>query len=183
MTRQEVMRIVERAAKESGVTIRPVSFFDRSIMVGRHLATGEYNPNCKDLRLPINSLFEGYLRTDLEQLLTDYAPRQGFDHLNNFFESFFVSCNTLIDHTIAMLAGHSRGKLDTRIEPFYPEPLQEAIRTMRLVVETAGKLQYGDPRANIIETHLGYSLRKLEMEMQTGTGVGHGLIGVFQIEK
>jgi SAM-dependent methyltransferase len=183
MTRREVMRIIERAMAESGVTIRPVSFFDRSILVGRHLATGEYNHNCKDLRLPINSLFEGYVRTDLEQLLTDYVPRQGFDHLNTFFESFFMSCNTLIDHTIAMLAGHARGELDTRVEPFYPEPLQEAIRTMRLVVETAGKLQYGDPRANIIETHLGYSLRKLEMEMQTGSGVGHGLVGIFEIVK
>jgi hypothetical protein len=35
----------------------------------------------------------------------------------------------------------------------------------------------------VIEPHLGYSLRKLEMEMQPGTGVGHGLVGIFEIHK
>jgi len=183
MTKQEIMRIIERAEKESGVKIRPRCFFDRSILVGRHLETGDYNPHCPDLRLPINSLFEGYVRTDLEKLLVDYVPRRGFDHLNSFYESFFLSCNTLTEHTIAMLSGYSRGSVDTIIEPFYPEPLKEAIRTMQVVIEAAGQLRYGDARANIIETHLGYSLRKLEMELQTGTGMGHGLVGVFEIDK
>ncbi len=114
----------------------------------------------------------------------DYVPRPGFDRLNNFFEAFFMNCNTLVEHTIAMLAGQANGgETVTRVEPFYPEPLKEAINTMRLVVEAAGQLHYGDPRANMIEPHLGYSLRKLEMELQTGTGMGHGLIGVFAIEK
>jgi len=183
MTKQEIMRIIERAERESGVKIRPRCFFDRSILVGRHLETGDYNPHCPDLRLPINSLFEGYVRTDLEKLLVDYVPRRGFDHLNKFYESFFLSSNTLTEHTIAMLSGSSRGSVDTIIEPFYPEPLKEAIRTMQVVIEAAGQLRYGDARANIIETHLGYSLRKLEMELQTGTGMGHGLIGVFEIDK
>jgi hypothetical protein len=41
----------------------------------------------------------------------------------------------------------------------------------------------GDSRANIIEPQLAYALRKLEMELQTGDGVGHGLVGVFEIKK
>ena len=184
ITKNEIMAIIERAAEKSGATIRPVTFFDRSMLVGRHLETGDYNRNCPALRLPINSLFEGYTRTDLERLLVDYVPRPGFDHLNTFFESFFMSCNTLVEHTIAMLADQANGgNTDPRIEPFYPEPLKEAIRTMRLVVDAAGQLHYGDPRANMIEPHLGYSLRKLEMELQTGTGMGHGLVGIFSIEK
>ncbi len=183
MTRQEIMDIALRAEKESGVKIRPLCFFDRSMLVGRHLATGDYNSHCPDLRLPINSLFEGYVRTDLEKLLVDYVPRRGFDHLNSFYESFFLSCNTLVEHTIAMLSGYGSDGVDTVIEPFYPEPLKEAIRTMKVVVEAAGQLRFGDARANIIETHLGYSLRKLEMELQTGTGMGHGLVGVFEIDK
>lgn len=185
MTQNEVMRIINRAAEESGVSIKPVTFFDRSILVGRHLETREYNPNCPDLRLPINSLFEGYTRTNLERLLVDYVPRHGFAHLNNFFESFFMSCNTLVEHTIAMLAGYESdgGEITTRVEPFYPEPLKEAIKTMRVVVEAASHLQYGDPRANMIEPHLGYALRKLEMELQSGAGMGHSLVGIFEINK
>lgn len=183
MTKEEIMRIVARAEERSGATIRPLCFFDRSMLVGRHLETGDYNRHCPDLRLPINSLFEGYVRTDLERLLVDYAPRRGFDHLNSFYESFFLCCNTLVEHTIAMLASYENGTKDTMIEPFYPEPLKEGIRTMQVVIDAAGQLRYGDARANIIETHLGYSLRKLEMELQPGTGMGHGLIGVFAIDK
>ena len=36
---------------------------------------------------------------------------------------------------------------------------------------------------NFIEPMLGYCLRKLEMELQPGSGMGHGLVGVFEIRK
>jgi hypothetical protein len=41
----------------------------------------------------------------------------------------------------------------------------------------------GDPRANVIEPQLGYALRGLELLMQKGMGTGHGLVGVFEINK
>jgi SAM-dependent methyltransferase len=183
ITRKEIEAIIGRATSLSGVTIKPITYFDRSVLVGRHLATNDYNPNCTDLRKPINSLFESYTRTDLEKLLVDYVPRAGFVDMNEFFESFFMSTNMLVQHTIALLAESISGGAPMPIQSHYPEPLQEAIKTMELIVETCTKLRYGDPRANIIEPHLGYSLRKLEMELQPGTGVGHGLVGVFEIRK
>jgi SAM-dependent methyltransferase len=184
ITKNEVMRIIGMAEEISGVKIRPRCFFDRSIMVGRHLETRDYNANSPDLRLPINSLFEGYARTDLEQLMVDYVPREGFGPINNFFESFFMNTNSLVEHTIAMLASQEKGEpITPELPPFYPDSLREAIQTMQLVIETAGKLQFGDPRANMIEQHLGYSLRRLEMELQPGTGMGHSLVGVFEIDK
>ncbi len=184
MTKREIMAIINQVEKRTGIAIRPVCFFDRSLMVGRHLQTGDYNRHCPDLRLPVNSLFESYTRTDLERLLVDYVPRHDFAHLNNFFESFFMSTNTLVEHTLAMLAGFGKGKkVATSVEPYYSESLIEAIHTMRQVVEAAGMLKYGDPRANIIEPHLGYSLRKLEMELTPGTGMGHSLVGIFEISK
>ena len=177
------MAIIDRVRKETGVEIKPIGFFDRSILVGRHLETGDYNRHCQDLRLPINSLFESYTRTDLERLMINYVPRDGFAYLNNFYESFFMCCNTLVEHTIAMLAGLNDGETETRIEPFYPEPLKDAIKSMRGVVEAASMLRFGDPRANIIEPQLGYSLRKLEIDLQPGTGMGHSLVGIFEINK
>lgn len=184
MTKGEIMAIINEVQERTGITIRPVTFLDRSIMVGRHLETGDYNRHCPDLRLPINSLFEPYTRTDLERLLVDYAPRRNFGHLNNFFESFFMSSNTLVEQTMTMLADFDRGHMGgPQVEPYFPEPLIETLHTMHQVIETAGLLQYGDPRANIIEPHLGYSLRKLEMELQTGTGMGHSLVGIFEINK
>ena len=187
ITRDEVMWIIKQASKESGVEIKPITFYDRSILIGRHMGTGDYNKNCPDLRTAVNSLFEGYVRTDLESLLVDYVPRLGFDHLNNFFEMFFISCNTLINYTISLLSEYDSedGKLRTAPEvlPFYPDSLKEAIHSMRRVIEGVGWLKWGDVRANVIEPHLGFSLRKLEIDLQPGTGVGHSLVGIFEIQK
>lgn len=183
MTQKEIMAIIDQVKKQTGVAIRPVTFFDRSIMVGRHLETGDYNIHCPDLRHPINSLFESYNRTDLECLLVDYAPRPGFNQLNSFFESFFMATNTLVEQTMAMLADFDSGDMKPTVQPNYPGVLIDAIGTMHKVIQAAGMLKYGDPRANIIEPHLGYSLRKLEMELAPGTGMGHSLIGIFEITK
>ncbi|MFO7556983.1 MAG: class I SAM-dependent methyltransferase, partial [Desulfobacterales bacterium] len=104
--RDEVMHIIEQASKEAGVEIKPLIFFDRSIFIGRHLDTGDYNKNCPKLRKPVNALFETYVRTDLENLLVDYVPRPGFDHLNNFFELFFMSSNALVKYTMSLLGDY-----------------------------------------------------------------------------
>jgi len=187
MTRDEVMNIIEKASQEAGIEIKPLILFDRSIFIGRHMETGDYNKNCPKLRTAVNSLFESYLRTDLESLLVDYVPRKGFDNPNNLFESFFMSCNALVQYTISLL-----GEYDSETEKLtaapevlsiYPDPLKEAMDTMRRVIEGVGWLEWGDVRANVIEPHLGYSLRKLEMDLQQGTGVGHGLVGIFEIRK
>jgi SAM-dependent methyltransferase len=187
MTKDEVMKIIKQASREAGVEIKPLTFSDRSIFVGRHLDTGDYNKNCPRLRLPVNSLFESYERTDLEGLIVDYVPRQGFDHLNNFFEFFFMSCNALVKYTISLLSEYDSeaGKLRSSLEvlPFYPDSLKETMHNMQRVIEGVGWLKSGDVRANVIEPHLGYSLRRLEMDLQPGTGMGHSLVGIFEIRK
>ncbi len=187
MCKEEVDAIINAAAEKSGCRIRPVQYFDRSILVGRHLETGDYNGNCPRLRTPINSLFEGYTRTDLESLLVDYVPRPGFDHLNNWFERFFLATNALVKYTIELLSGYDAETesfaAEPEVLPFFPEPLKEAMHVMKRVVTGVGWLQWGDARANVIEPHLGYSLRKLEMELQPGNGVGHSYCGIFEIVK
>ena len=187
MSRDEIQNIIDRAEKEAGCRIRTATYFDRSILVGRHLETGDYNANCPPLRYAINSLFESYTRTDLETLIVDYVPRPGFEFLNHFFESFFLASNALVRHTIELLAGYDPEKqtfsATPPIRPFYPEPLKEAMLSMQRIIEGVGWLPWGDVRSNVIEPHLGYSLRKLEMELQPGIGVGHSLCGVFEILK
>ncbi|MFH2218158.1 MAG: hypothetical protein ABII68_00680 [Pseudomonadota bacterium] len=187
VNQDEIMEMIHQASKESDVKIEPVTFFDRSVFIGRHMDTAEYNASCQKLRYPVNSLFEGYVRTDLESLLVDHVPRAGFDHLNNFFEMFFVSCNTLVKYTISLLEKYDPQKesLDEfpEIMPFYPTPLKDAMNTMRRVIEGVGWVTWGDVRANVIESVLGYALRKLETDLQPGTGMGHGIVGIFEIKK
>lgn len=188
MCQDEIRAIIGKAAAEAGVKINMLACYDRSVLIGRHMDTGEYNRNCpKMIRAKVNSLFEGYLRTDLESLLIDHVPRPGYPHLNNFFEMFFISCNALVEYTIDLLSGYDAeaekpGRIPD-IHPFYAEPLKEAMNSMRRVVEGVGWLKWGDARANVIEPCLGYCLRKLEMELQQGLGMGHGIVGVFEIIK
>lgn len=184
--REEVQRMVDEAAEAAGRKVRPVTYFDRSIFVGRHLETGDYNPHCPPLRRAVNSLFEGYTRTDLESLLVDYVPRRGFDEINEFFEMFFLSTNTLVQYTIRLLEEYDAEKPDALPMPerldVLPGPLADAMTAIRRVIEGVGWLQWGDARANVIEPQLGYCLRKLEMELQPGTGTGHSFCGIFEVQ-
>lgn len=187
MNQDEITGIINRAAVDAKADIRPLGFYDRSIFIGRHLETGDYNVNCPKLRTAVNSLFEGYLRTDLSTLLTDYVRRPQFDRLNDFFEMFFMCCNTLVEYTMELLNEFNTSKKISKdigsISSSYPNALKEAMDTMRRVVEGVGWVEWGDVRANVIEPHLGYSLRKLEMELQARFGVGHSLIGIFEVRK
>ena len=189
MNQNEIMTIINRASEMSKTEILPIGFYDRSIFIGRHLETGDYNIRCPKLRTAVNSLFEGYLRTDLTTLLTDYVRRPHFDRLNDFFEMYFMCCNTLVEYTIMLLNEfNTNGKIpdDTNskmISPDYPGALKEAMKTMHRVIEGVGWIEWGDVRANVIEPHLGYSLRKLEMDLQPRIGAGHSLIGIFEIQK
>ncbi|MCJ8501666.1 class I SAM-dependent methyltransferase [Desulfatitalea alkaliphila] len=183
----EILSMAQAAGKAAGCTLRPVKLFDRSVLIGRHMDTGDYNRHCPKMRYAVNSLFEGYTRTDLESVRVNYVPRPGFDALNHHFEMFFMAVNTLVDYTIALLAHHDPGQGVVgnvpEIQPYYPEPLKETMQAMRRVIEGVGWLQWGDVRANVIEPHLGYCLRKLEMELQQGMGTGHSLCGIFEIKK
>lgn len=185
MNRKEILAIAEQASALSGAQIVPLKFFDRSIFVGRHTETGDYNRNCPRLRSAVNSLLEPYRRTDLGTLTVNYVPKDGFESLNEFFGSFFESCNRLVEYTASLLVGLDG---ESPFEAAAPAPqcsgsLGEAMETMRRTVVGARGIDCCDARANLIEPMLAYSLRKLEMELQPATGVGHGLVGVFSIRK
>jgi hypothetical protein len=110
----------------------------------------------------------------------------GFDEQNSFFKRFFGSCNQLVQYTCTLL-NEQEGK-DQKCSsldiPDATDPaLNKVMETMRQVTESTGCYAWAEARANIIEPMLGYCLRQLEIEMQPGTGMGHGLIGVFRIKK
>ncbi len=187
MTRNEISSVVRAAADASGAEIVPLAFFDRSIFVGRHMDTGDYNRHCPKLRKAVNSLFEYSRRTDLDSLIVDYVPLEGFDELNSFFQSFFHASNSLVAHAKSVLASmDGRGDQDrvsSGSSQDTPDALEEAKLAMDRLVRSVRSVQWCDVRANFIEPMLGYCLRKLEMELQPGSGMGHGLVGVFEIRK
>ena len=186
MSKGEVLKIVENVSRRANVKIVPLSFQDRSLLVGRHIDTGLYNNNPCLLRQMVNSLHEENVRTSLESLLFDYAPKEGFNFLNNFFENLGMCWNRLIEFANESMdyADHYSEPLgESAILPSYPDYLKRAMKTIVRIVNGVGRIRMGDPRANFLEPQLGYALRDLEISLQKGEGMGHGLMGIFRIEK
>ncbi|MBS3734991.1 MAG: class I SAM-dependent methyltransferase [Phycisphaerae bacterium] len=188
MSRGEAERIVAAAGERAGVTINPLAWFDRSVLTGRHMDTGDYNRNAQPLRRAVNSLHEINERTELDSLLFNYVPKGGFGFLNDYFEHLQMCWNALVQHTQRLLQTY-----DTQKRCFEPKPpsppagcpavVRDMMERMNLVVGAIGWLQYGLPRENIIEPQLGYALRYLVNNLQQGRGCGHGLIGIFEVDK
>lgn len=188
MSSQEAGSIFEKASKRSGVKINPLVFFDRSVFTGRHMDTGEYNPNSKEIRKAVNSLHEESMRTDLSSLIIDYVPKPGFDFLNKYFENLQMCWNTLVKYVQQLCETYEENEMEfhpspPKIPASYPEPLKDMMARMRMVVEGVGWLGHGMPRENIIEPQLGYALRHLITHMQQGQGAAHGLVVVLEIDK
>ena len=188
MSRPEIDALVDEASARAGVEIKPLRFFDRSIFTGRHMDTREYNPHAQPIRRAVSSLHEEGLRTELDSLLINYAPKQGFDFINEYFEHLQMCWNTLILFLRDLLDNYDEKKKAFAgpvppIPTSYPPALRDMMERMRMVVEGIGWLSYGLPRENVIEPQLGYALRYLVCNLQRGEGCAHGLVGIFEVDK
>lgn len=188
MSRTEAEAIIAAASKRSGVEITPLCFYDRSVFTGRHIDTGEYNPGPQSIRNAVNSLHEVNVRTNFDQLMFDYIPKQGFPFLNDHFERVQAYWNSLIRYVgrlLELFDEESRsfdGELP-KLPAACPDALRKMCERMRLVVEGTGWYRMGLPRENIIEPQLGHALRDIVTELQQGQGCGHGLVGILEIDK
>lgn len=179
---QEVRDMVKAIARQTQTKISVLDLYDCSIFTGRHADTREYNEWVRPVRSAVNCLHEANVRTDLNLLKAEFVPVPGHDALNGFFGNLQFCWNSLVEYCQRRL--EKRQNL-VRIKNWssFPPALQMAIMTLDRVIDTVSWMRMGDPRANIIEPQLGYVLRSLELEFQTGSGCGHSLVGIFEIRK
>ncbi|MFC1770205.1 class I SAM-dependent methyltransferase, partial [Nitrospirota bacterium] len=109
--KKEAQGMIKKASELGGVEIKLLRLFDRSIFVGRHMETAEYNKYAKAIRTIVNSLLEPNCRTDLEGLTVDFVPLEGHDEINEFFNKFSQCWNALVRHTVDMLASYPSGRI------------------------------------------------------------------------
>ena len=178
-TQQELEQLLARVSQQSGRSVSLRRSFDRSILVGRHMDTGLYNPRAPALRRAVNMLHESNQRTDLRDLLFDYHPKPGFDQTNRFFERMQMAWNLVVSYCIDCLSSDEMDPEHEDLDAF-PEPVAGAVKTVGKVIDNVRWMRMGDPRGNIIEPQLGYTLRSLEIGLQQGQGYAHGLIGVVE---
>lgn len=180
----EVDEMVARLRAEKNADFQILRTVDRSIMVGRHVDTQEYNTQVPPMRRMVNRLHEDYMRTDLYDLVLDEPPfpTHPDPEVAHFLETMVQSWNTVTRFTEQRLRNKAALVELDEWETF-PAPLQFAIMTMDRVVNNVSWMWNGDPRANIIEPQLGYALRRLEFDLQRGVGCGHGFLVILQIQK
>ncbi|MEA5512482.1 class I SAM-dependent methyltransferase [Nodularia sp. UHCC 0506] len=181
-TGNEVRELTQGITAETGVGMEVLKLMDRSILVGRHTDTREYNKQLKPIRRLSNCLHEDYFRTDLQTLMLDERMVPNHPEVTPFLHSLIKAWNILVSYTQKRLCNEIQ-LTDLRDWDEFPKPLHFALMTMDRVIADVGWMWYGDPRANIIEPQLGYALRTLEYEMQTGMGCGHGLLAILQVQK
>lgn len=182
---REVEELAKEASRRCKVNMKLRGMYDRSIFVGRHMDTRNYNRFSQPLRGAVNSLFETNLRTNLDTLIADYYPLSGFDEVNSFFEAYQMSWNSLVRFTIDLLYHYDSGSgkhAMPEIHDTYPEIVREMMGYILNIVKSCHWIKVGDTRANIIEPQLGYALRELAMKMQRGLGCGHGLVAIFEVQ-
>lgn len=178
----EIDELIMAVQAESGVTVEIGRKYDRSLLLGRHIDTGEYNPTLKPIRGFVNSLHEDYMRTDIQQLFFDPAliPTHPDRTIDRFFQEFVTSWNKLVQFFDQRIR-QKIALIEIEGWEHFAPPLQFALMTVDRVINSTEWMWYGDPRANVIEPQLGYALRSLEHNLQRGLGCGHGLLVVLEI--
>jgi len=185
MSRDEIMNLVKRIEKNMGEQLEVEEIYDRSLFVGRHMDTNDYNKYLHPLRNQVNLLFERGSRTDLQKLKLNYHHHTAIRSQNKYFEEFSSVWNALIDYTVQLLKELDRKEESTNIKykEQYPDNIHFLFENMKCIIKNIDCFQMDDVRADCIEPQLGYCLRDLEMSLQQGQGNGHGLTGIFSIKK
>lgn len=187
MEGEEVRRIFRRVEDETNIKLLERVFFDRSLFVGRHIDTGEYNRHCVPLRARVNRLHEPLCRTDLDGLLFELHVPEGFAEPTDVLRQLHASWNALIRFTQEAIAHHDASENRSAVPPAIPGDAQGAARRsmdrVRRAIEASRWLEVDDPRSDIIEPQLGFALRDLEIGYQRGEGCGHGLVCAYEVCK
>ncbi|NES76140.1 MULTISPECIES: class I SAM-dependent methyltransferase [Okeania] len=170
----DLQEIMQQAMDEVGCPVERFEFFDRSIMVGRHTSTGQFNPKLPQYRNLVNSLLDSSVETDLSQLLFSVELGSAPEHILDFFRKFSRWWNTLVSQAAALL-GESLAVESVEL----PSEIQEFQENVQKELS-----HISDPNLyrKKVELMLPEALRCLEATQQPGYGVGHDLFGVMWLD-
>lgn len=170
----ELGDMVRRAAADAGCALTGIDFFDRSIMVGRHTMTGEYNRALPRYRRLVNGLMDPERETDLATLLFDRSLTGAPAEVLRFFARFTTQWNGLIA-AAAAFCGERLEYPESWLLPAVPG-LGDELARRRAAGNGAGF------RARVVEPTLAEYLRRLEATCQPGLGVSHSLSALAVVD-
>lgn len=172
----DLKSMVVQASKQENCQIQDIEFFDRSVMVGRHTSTREYNSAIPPYREIINSLYESGHTTNFRELLFQSPSAQAPSPVKEFFESFSRIWNQVVIEA-AEFCGENLNIPNNNI------PLPESVTGLKNELSNLQE-SYCEHnfRTDIVEPTLAEYLHRLESTMQPGLGVGHTLIAIVYVD-
>ena len=171
---EHLKEIMKKVADDVGCPVEKFEFFDRSIIVGRHTSTGQFNPNLPKYRNFINSLLDPLEKTELSQLIFQVELNSAPEHILEFFKKFSGWWNLLVSQAGAILG-----------ESIEAELVELPLEVRGFKAEVEKELQQISEKhlyREKVELMLAEVLRKLEATQQPGYGVGHDLFGVMWLD-
>lgn len=100
-SRSSLDQALRSAERRSGVAVAASSYRDRSVMVGRHTATGTFNPSLPRYRSAVNALYAGDTTLDLAELRFTPPAHAAPEAVTRFFAEFGPRWNARIDAALA----------------------------------------------------------------------------------
>lgn len=171
---QHLQEMMQKAADAVGCPVEKFEFFDRSIMVGRHTSTRQFNPELPQYRNLVNSLLDPLQETDLSQLIFQVELGAAPEYILDFFRKFSGWWNSLVSEAAALL-GESLPVESVDL----PSEVQEfKVAASEELQQISEKYLYRQK----VESMLAQALHFLEATQQPGYGVGHDLFGVMWLD-
>ena len=185
-TAAELRELVRQAANRIGRKIN-VHVADRSILIGRHMETGQFGANIQMLRSQVNRLFDRDYRGEVSQLRVDIGRIRGLSELPaevtqrvarycdywnrivNLLEALMHSRNNLVQHSIESAQAE------------VPE-LTEDMKMLTWLYRSSSRFPVADFWASVMGPQVACVLRNLEMNLGEGLGCGHGLLAMVQLD-
>ncbi len=179
----EARRVFQRVSQASGVALAEKDLFDRSLFVGRHMESGDYNAQARPLRSAVNRLHEPLCRTELETLLFDLHLPAGCDGPADVLRRVNADWNALVRFTVEALHSADAGQALPNVPDNASDMLRRAMTRLRTAIDVMDTVEADDPRSEWVEPQLGLALRNIELEGQRGAGCGHGLVAIYEVNK
>lgn len=166
--RDELASVVDRAAASARCATAATAYYDRSVAVGRHTATGEFNASLPPYRTLVNRLLDPDDVLDLRELLLHPQLRPAPAPVLRFFERFGGAWNALVLDALR----RRRQSVDGRALRHHALGVRAAASDFGVTGEPVGF------EAWVSGPALGRELQHLEASMQEGLGAAHSLTAV-----
>ncbi len=179
---EELNNFVIKAAQQAGVKAECFDTFDRSIFIGRHIDTGNFNPNTKKMRSMVNELFYPLQRAPLQEMFMNYTYEGSPEDIRRYYKRITYYWNYALATACSYLGIPTPDWFEVDEAYTIPESLKSDLEHLGQI--TKGKEIYehtDDFRTDIFEPSLGYLLRNIECNCSEGLGAAHTLISIFEV--